>query len=49
MATGVVKLVRDQAQVPGPLGLGRVAAVPVVVAELFELVVQVSHGVSAFR
>ena len=42
-----VELVGHLRQHPGPFGLCSVTAVPVLAAELFELVVQVSHGVVA--
>ena len=38
-------MVRDQHQMIHPLGLGGVTAIPIAATELFELVVQISHGV----
>ena len=38
-----MQLIRDKHQMMRPLGLGAVAAIPVLAAELFELVVQVFH------
>ena len=43
--TQCMQLIRNEHQVMRPLTLGAVAAIPVLAAELFELVVQVSHGV----
>ena len=40
----IMQLIRDQRQDPFPIRLGGVAAVPIAVAELFQLVVQVLQG-----
>jgi hypothetical protein len=45
MKTQSMQLIRDEHQMMRPLTLGAIAAIPVLAAELFELVVQVSHGV----
>jgi len=44
-----MKRVGDQRQLPLPIRLCSIAAVPIPPAELFELVVQFSHSVLAFR
>jgi hypothetical protein len=38
-------LVGDQHQMMHPLGLGGITAIPIATTALFELVVQISHGV----
>jgi hypothetical protein len=42
-----VQLIGNQGELPLPLCLGAVTPFPVVPAQLFELVVQASHGVSS--
>jgi hypothetical protein len=44
-----VELIGDQGQLTLPIRLGPVAAVTIPPTELFELVVQLSHSVLAFR
>lgn len=44
-----IELIGDECQYSFPIDLGREAAIPVSVAELFELVVQIFHSVFAFR
>lgn len=44
-----VKLICDKAEQSLPVSLGRVTSISVASAELFELVVQVAHGVFIIR